>query len=127
MKAKEIFAESMTTDLPLFEMANLGQKYTGIEGTIYISTRQGAHAPRVKYFAGRPGTNQPSMSVLVSENPEIVENNLPTKIVNRMAPRVQEWVKNNHTKLSDFWFNGNSWMKEEVDAFITSLTRYSKS
>jgi hypothetical protein len=29
--------------LPLFEMANLEPHQTGIEGTIYISTKQGSH------------------------------------------------------------------------------------
>ena len=114
-------------DLPLFEMANLEPHQTGIEGTIYISTRQGSHAPRVKYYAGRPGDNQPSMSVLIGPNPEVAESHLPVRTVNRVAPMVREWVRLNHEKLRDFWFNGNTWYQREVDAFIDGLEKYPES
>ena len=111
-------------DLLLLEMANLESDQTGVEGTIYISTRQGSHAPRVKYYAGRPGENQPSMSILIAADPEVVENGLPDRIASRMAPRVQAWVRLNHDKLRDFWFNGNTWYQREVEAFIASLEKY---
>jgi hypothetical protein len=51
-KTKELPVEHMTApvdDLPLFKMANPEPHQTGIEGTIYISTKQGSHAPRIKY------------------------------------------------------------------------------
>ncbi len=114
-------------DLLLLEMANLESDQTGVEGTIYISTRQGSHAPRVKYYARRPGENQPSMSILIAADPEVVENCLPDRIASRMAPRVQAWVRLNHDKLRDFWFNGNTWYQREVEAFIASLEKYRAS
>jgi hypothetical protein len=125
-KVRELPVEHLTAlvdDLPLFEMANLEPYQTGIEGTIYISTKQGSHAPRVKYYAGRPGDNQPSMSVLIAPNPEVVESHLPVRTANRVAPMVREWVRLNHEKLRNFWFNGNTWYQREVDAFIDGLEK----
>lgn len=110
-------------DIELFEMANLESAQTGIEGTIHISTQQAGHGLRVKYFAGRPGSNQPSMSVTIAPVPQVVANNLPKRVANRMAPSVQAWVKVNHEKLRNFWFNGNTWYKSEVDAFIAELQK----
>lgn len=127
VKAKDVAPDAARErggDLLLLEMANLEPDQTGIEGTIYISTRQGSHAPRVKYFAGRPGENQPSMSVLIGANPDVVENGLPDRIANRMAPLVQAWVRLNHAKLRDFWFNGNTWYQREVEAFVAGLEKY---
>jgi len=130
VKAKDVAADvgpGHGGDLALFEMANLEPDQTGIEGTIYISTRQGPHAPRVNYFAGRPGENQPSMSVLIAADPEVVENSLPDRTARRMAPLVQAWVRLNHPKLRDFWFNGNTWYQREVEAFIAGLEKYPPS
>jgi hypothetical protein len=127
-KTKELLVEPATTpaaNLSLFEMANLESHQTGIEGTIYISTRQGSHAPHVKYYPGRPGDNQPSMSVLIAPNPEVVESRLPVRTVNRVSPMVREWVRLNHARLRDFWFNGSTWYQREVDAFIAGLEKYS--
>lgn len=111
-------------DIELFEMANLDPAQTGIQGTIYISTQQAGHAPRIKYFAGRPGNNRPSMSVTISPNPQVVESSLSTRVTNRMGPIVQEWIALNHAKLRDFWFKGNTWYQREVDAFIVGLVKW---
>lgn len=106
-------------------MANLDPSQTGIEGTIYISTQQAGHAPRVKYFAGRPGNRRPSMSVTISDKPAIVESSLSARVANRMGPIVQAWVAMNHRELREFWFKGNTWYQREVDAFIAGLKKYS--
>lgn len=116
--------QSDAGDIDLFEMANLEPAQTGIEGTIYISTMQAGHAPRVKYFAGRPGPGRPSMSVTIAPAPEVAENSLPARVRNRMEPIVRQWVMLNHDKLREFWFEGNTWYKSEVDAFIASLTKW---
>jgi hypothetical protein len=127
VKAKAVATDASKVhdgDLQLFEMENLEAEQTGIEGTIYISTRQGSHAPRVKYYAGRPGENQASMAILIAADPEVVDSSLPDRIASRMAPQVQTWVRLNHDKLRDFWFNGNTWYQREVEAFIASLEKY---
>jgi hypothetical protein len=113
------------SDLDLFEMANLDPSQTGIEGTIHISTQQAGHAPRVKYYAARPGANRPSMSVTVAAKPEIIENSLPPRVANQMGPMVQAWVALNHRELREFWFKGNTWYHSEVNAFIARLKRFS--
>lgn len=109
----------------LFEMASLDPSQTGIEGTIYMSTQQAGHAPRVKYYAGRPGNNRPSMSVTIAAKPQIVENSLPARVATQMGPKVQAWVTMNHRKLRKFWFKGNTWYQREVDAFVAGLKKYS--
>ena len=111
-------------DLELFEMANLGPAQTGIEGTIYISTQQAGHAPRVKYYAGRPGPGQPSMSVVISDQPEVAISDVPERVMRQMAPAVIGWVKLNHEKLNNFWFHGGTWMDDEVTAFKASLAKW---
>lgn len=114
-------------DIELLEMANLEPSQTGIDGTIYISTQQAGHAPRVKYYAGRPGATRPSLSVTIEPQPEVAVNSLPNRIANKMAPIVQAWVTLNYAKLRDFWFNGNTWYQSEVERFIAGLTKWTPS
>ena len=118
-------AQVIADDIELFEMANLGPTVTGVEGTIYISTQQAGHAPRVKYHAGRPGPDQPSMSVTITDRPQIAASDLPDRVLRRMSPAVTGWVRLNHEKLSDFWFHGNTWMDDEVTTFKASLAKWS--
>ena len=105
-----------------FDMANLSEARTGVPGVIYISTRVARHGPRVKYY-GRPGGDQPSFSVSIGENPEVLANSLPERVLNRLSPRVIEWVRLNQAALLDFWNNGDRWMDEEVTRFKESLAK----
>src|SRR5713226_1101012 len=84
------------------EMANLSSARTGIDGVVYISTQTGGHGPRVKYFL-KPGRSQPSFSVSISDEPQLLANSLPQPVVRRIAPRLMEWVKLNRALLLDFW------------------------
>jgi hypothetical protein len=106
----------------LFEMANLIPAQTGIEGIVYISTQQSSHNARVKYFV-KTGRNQPSFSVSITPEPEIVENSLPKKVVNGIGPKVIEWVRLNQVALLDFWNNGTDWTDPQVTAFKAALLR----
>ncbi len=106
----------------VFDMANLSQAHTGILGVVYISTRQGGHGPRVKYFE-KPGPDQPSFSVSVEEAPRVVASSLPDRVTTRMSRPVIDWVKLNRAALVDFWERGAYWMKEEVDVFIDTLKK----
>lgn len=132
MRAREIMKVSeqvvggnaaMLTDSPLFEMANLRENRTGIPGTIYISTAQGEHGPRVKYFAARPGNDQPSFSVTITMPPKVEVNSLPQQVMNEFSPLVTQWVQLNYQSLLGFWNNGNSWYDEEVEAFKAALKK----
>ena len=104
------------------EMANLSSARTGIDGVVHISTQTGGHGPRVKYFL-KPGRSQPSFSVSISDEPQLLANSLPQPVVRRMAPRVMEWVKLNRALLLDFWNEGDSWMDEQVAAFKERLAK----
>jgi hypothetical protein len=124
MRANEIMNEQVAVaDLPLFEMANLRENRTGIPGTVYISTAQGEHGARVKYFAGRAGNDQPSFSVTISLPPRVEANSLPEQVENEYGPLVKHWVELNYQALLNYWNNGTSWYEEEVDAFKAGLKR----
>jgi hypothetical protein len=104
------------------EMANLTTAQTGVPGTIFISTAMGRHGPRVKYFV-QPGRVQPSFSVAVADNPTVVANNLPLRVVRQRSPQVIDWVSRNKDALLDFWYHGDTWTQPEVNAFIETLQR----
>lgn len=50
-------------------------------------------------------------------------NGLSEIEVNAVSNSVITWVKLNHQKLTDFWFNGNTWFDDEVSAFKRSLIK----
>ena len=104
------------------EMANLSSARTGIDGVVYISTGTAGHGPRVEYFL-KPGRSQPSFSVSIGDEPKVVANSLPQPVVNRVAPKVVEWVKLNRAALLDFWSHGDSSLDEQVTAFKEQLAK----
>jgi len=106
----------------VFEMANLSSARTGIDGIVFVSTQIGRHGPRVKYYL-RAGRSQPSFSVSVGDEPKVLANSLPQPVVNRMAPKVFEWVKLNRAALLEFWNHGDSWLDEQVTAFKERLVK----
>ncbi len=106
----------------LVEMANLTAAQTGASGTIFISTAMGSHGPRVKYFV-QPGRTQPSFSITVSDQPSVVANSLPVRVMRQMSPQVIQWVALNKDALLDFWNNGDTWTQPQVNAFIQTLKR----
>jgi hypothetical protein len=79
-------AEELAED-DVVEMANLTTAQTGVPGTIFISTAMCGFGPRVKYFL-QPGRSQPSFSVAIAENPSVVANLLPPRVVCWASPRV---------------------------------------
>jgi len=114
-------ADELATD-ELVEMANLTTAQTGVPGTIFISTAMGSHGPRVKYYV-QPGRTQPSFSVTVSENPAVVANSLPARVLRQMSPQVMQWVALNKDPLLDFWNRGDTWTHPQVNAFVQALKR----
>src|ERR1051325_4410477 len=118
----ENLADELANDDELVEMANVTAAQTGVPGTIFISTAMGSHGPRAKYFV-QPGRSQPSFSVSVSNNPSVVANSLPTRVLNQMSPQVIRWVVLNRDALLDFWNNGDTWTQPQVNAFVQTLKR----
>src|SRR6516165_8574039 len=114
-------AEELADD-NVVEMANLTTAQTGVPGTIFISTAMGGHGPRVKYFL-QPGRSQPSFSVAVADNPTVIANSLPLRVVRQRSPQVIYWVSRNKDALLDFWHHGDTWTHPEVSDFIQKLRR----
>jgi hypothetical protein len=134
MRAREFLTELKYEELTLdeelasvdenfvFEMANLPSDQTGVRGIIFISTKMAKHGARVKYYL-KPGGSQPSFSVSISANPEVVASSLPARVVNRAAPKVIEWVAINNVALLRFWNTGNSMTLAQVNAFVATLQK----
>ena len=106
----------------LVDMANLTSDQTGVPGMIFISTAMGSHGPRVKYFV-QPGRSQPSFSVLIADQPRVVANSLPDRVLRQQSPEVIRWVVLNKDALLDFWTNGDTWLLPQVNAFLQALKR----
>jgi hypothetical protein len=109
-------------DEDVFDMANLGESQTGVPGVITITTAMGQHGPRVKCMV-KPGRHQPSFSVAIASEPRVVANSLDERDLNRLAPLAIAWVALNHEALARFWWDGNDWMNEDVQAFIAGLKK----
>jgi hypothetical protein len=114
-------AEELAED-DVVETANLTTAQTGVPGTILISTSMGGHGPRVRYFL-QPGRSQPSFSVAVADNPSVVANSLPLRVVRKASPQVIDWVSRNKDALLDFWHHGDTWTRPDVNDFIQRLQR----
>jgi hypothetical protein len=63
----------------------------------------GGHGPRVKYFL-QPGRSQASFSVAIADNPTVIANSLPRRVVRQRLPQVIDWVSRNKDASLDFWY-----------------------
>src|SRR6202162_5199572 len=91
--------ENARDDLALIEMANLPESDTGIPGWIYVSSRQGTHAPRVNYYVNRPARRPPCLSVVISDEAPIFNHPLPVGVAQEIGLPVQQWVRHNKEAL----------------------------
>ena len=128
MRAREFIKDQTNNlteeDVHLVEMANLPPEDTGVKGVIYISSMQGSHGPRVKWFPQAPrSTNDPCLSVSIDPNPTARNLNLPKRIAEGAVDSVTAWVKLNQIKLLDYWNNGYSWTRTQVNTFIDGLEK----
>ncbi len=118
--------EDAPDDIALIEMANLPESDTGIPGWIYVSSRQGRHGPRVKYDLHRPASGAPCMSVAISDEARVFNHRLPSGAVQRIAPVVREWVRQNEAALLSFWNQGHEWSRGEVNRFLLGLRKHAR-
>jgi len=107
----------------MFDMVNLPRQDTGVDGIIYISTVQGQHGPRIKWYAERPARDAPCLSITLEGEPLLVNHGLPARQVRAMEPVLRAWVGKNRVALLDFWSNGISWTRDEVNAFLDGLAK----
>lgn len=110
-------------DDELVEMANLPRSDTGVDGTIDISTMQGSHGPRVKWYPSRPGRDVPCLTVTLEEPPRPINHGLHMRQVQQIEASLCRWVALNRNALLDFWSNGVSWTIDEVHAFTKGLAK----
>ncbi len=118
---------SSEDEVELFEMANLSTDQTGVEGVIHISTRVASHAPRIKWYPGRPKEKSPCLSVTIGPMPQVYNHGLEPRSLNAASVPVKEWVTLNYVELLEFWNKGNTWMDHEVAAFKRALKKMSQS
>ena len=109
-------------DDDVVEMTNLQEQDTGIPGVIFISTAMGSHGPRVKYFI-KAGRDQPSFSVSIADEPQVLASSLPAREMNRASSAVIAWVKLNREALLRFWNEGDTFSVREVVAFVANLKK----
>ena len=104
------------------DFMNLTSLQTGVSCVVLISTAMGPPGPRVKYFV-KNGKGQPSFSVSIADDPQVVASSLPDRVTDQMPPAVIAWVKLNRAELAKFWSEGETWTVDEVDAFRERLKR----
>ena len=105
----------------MVEMSNLGPEDTGLDrGFIRVSTQEGNHGPRVKYYR-KPGKDQPYAGIEISVNPKIFYDDL--KMTRKEREQAIEFVRLNHKKLGLFWKKGTNWSRKETNEFFDSLVK----
>lgn len=107
----------------LVEMVNLPTRYTGLAGTVFISTAMGSHGPRVKWFPGKAGRELPCLVVTLETPPCALNEGLPAPVAREGERLVTPWVESNRQALLLFWREGTSWDVDEVRAFVSGLSR----
>lgn len=110
-------------DNALPELMNLREQHTGIPGVIFVSTRMGAHGPRVKYYPVRARDTEPSLSVSVSNEPRVVANSLSERDAARHADDVIAWVRLNQAALMDWWNESGGLDPEEMAGYAKRFRR----
>ena len=132
MRAKRSYTTDRAIDeighdpdtLELLDMANLVEAETGLAGIIYVSTQQGTHGPRVKWYPSRPKSRgDDCLSVTIAADPKVFNHRIPKAVETRMADSLKGWVALNHQELLDFWQNGWKWTRTEVTAFFDNLKK----
>jgi hypothetical protein len=86
------------------EMANLDKDETGIDGAIYISTKEGNHGPRIKFYR-KLGKNQPYAGIAISQDHKILYDDLG--LTPEEKQKLFKFIDLNFDLLDDFWKNGH--------------------
>ena len=120
---KQKFIEPYTSHFDTIkEMSNIEHQDIGIDhGTVYISTHEGHHGPRIKYYRGRPGDNIPSASISISKNPEVKEDSRGLKESEKKE--LFAFVIKNKKVLLYLWVYGNTLLKREGDNKVNNLKK----
>jgi hypothetical protein len=106
----------------IVEMANLPSQDTGlVSGHIYISSQQGNHGCRIKYY---PNIKDQSKSLSVSiPDFQIVEDTTGKAISSRTKKLVVAYAIINQDKILYFWNHGNTLDRHELNSFLDTLQK----
>jgi len=104
------------------EMTSLSEKDTGVPGVLFVSTRQGRHGPRVKWYPAKARADLPFLTVTLEA---------PARLINHgVAPRdaagavaAVAWVDLNRADLMRFWNDGVWWTSDELIEFLRALRK----
>lgn len=96
---------------------------TGVSFLVWISTRMASHGPRVKGYLGRSGSDQPSFSVTIGDDPDVIVSSYGERETARAAAELIPWLRLNADELRRLWFEGNAWTDREVRAFVDALQK----
>jgi hypothetical protein len=106
----------------LVEMVDLPARYTGLAGTVFISTAMGSHRPRVKGFPGNPGPCPPCLTLMFETPPSALDQGLPAPVAREGERLVRPWPESNRDTLLRFRREGTSWNVDDVRAFVLGLS-----
>ena len=116
----EVAAEDLLDD-PV-EMTNLRERHTGVPGVIFISTRQGQHGPRVKWYPQRAGAADPFLTITLEEPARVLNHGVNPRDASAAVAAVQ-WVDMNREALLRLWSQGMVWDVDELAEFYRSLEK----
>ena len=89
------------------DMANIPGKLTGLNGTVYISTIEPRHKPRIKFR-----TSDEDLSFYI-ENGEISTPKHGAKIPSMEVQKVAKWIALNKQNLLKYWYNSEKYTAAE--------------
>ncbi|MCU0945964.1 MAG: hypothetical protein MUF65_11425 [Rubritepida sp.] len=104
------------------EMANLTEADTGVPGIIHVSTRQGRHGPRIKWYPRRGGAGEAFLTVTLEDPPRIINHGVPPRDASGVVVAA-EWASANRGALLRFWDEGTSLTFQEVGDFLRGLAK----
>ena len=107
----------------VFAVVNLPREDTGVAGVITVSTAQGQHGPRIKWYPGRPGREAPCLTVTLEAPPRVLNHGLSAREAAEAEGQVRAWAMANREALLRFWSDGLSWTRAEVNAFVDGLAK----
>ena len=104
------------------DMTNLPENETNVPGVIFVSTRQGRHGPRVKWYPGRAAADRPFLTVTLEEPPRLINHGVAPRDATGAVAAVA-WVELNRQTLLEYWAEGVFWDRSKSDAFFNALQK----
>ena len=110
------------TNSPVFEMSNQYEKDTGIPGCIYISSEEGQHGGRIKYYLNKPSRKYPCIIYNIYTL-KLVKDKLKDEVDAKTRKQILKWIELNQSELIRFWETGYDWNNEEKRNFEDNLKK----